>query len=151
MHCSYPTAAKVGLRPCHLPSDAPRLSGNSAVTSSTSVSWTAVGYDQCTHIYKGFLTTHIYGVTVASQYNDEENLMSNYTLGEYRVGITFNPSDNPAVDVIKRQAAELIDEIEDIKKACGSQPEVVRLCALAQTAFEEGAMWAVKAITKETR
>jgi hypothetical protein len=67
------------------------------------------------------------------------------TKGEYRVGITFNPSNNPTVDSIKRQAAELIDMIEDIED---SQNEVKRLKALAQTHVEDAAMWAVKAATK---
>lgn len=31
------------------------------------------------------------------------------TLGEYRVGITFNPSNNPLVDTLKQKAAGFID------------------------------------------
>lgn len=75
------------------------------------------------------------------------------TKGEYRVGISFNPSGNDLVDQIKRQAADLIDLIETIPVP--SQPndptywaEVMRLKSLAQTAAEEAAMWAVKAATK---
>jgi hypothetical protein len=73
------------------------------------------------------------------------------TKGEYRVGINFNPSGNDTVYQIKRQAADLIDLIETIPGAemrdlRGS--EVGRLKALAQTAIEDGAMWAVKAATK---
>lgn len=73
------------------------------------------------------------------------------TKGEYRVGVTFNPSSNPVVDAIKRQAADLIDLIEgipgaEVRDLRGS--EVGRLKALAQTAIEDGAMWAVKAATK---
>ena len=73
------------------------------------------------------------------------------TKGEYRVGITFNPSANEMVDTIKRQAADMIDLIEripgsEMRDIRGS--EVGRLKALAQTAIEEGAMWAVKAATK---
>jgi hypothetical protein len=73
------------------------------------------------------------------------------TKGDYRVGVSFNPSGNDIVHQIKQQAADLIDLIESIPGAemrdiRGS--EVGRLKALAQTAIEEGAMWAVKAATK---
>lgn len=74
--------------------------------------------------------------------------------GEYRVGIDFNPSNDDTVGRIKRAAADLIDLIESIDGGSGPQSldprfaEVRRLKALAQTAVEEGAMWAVKAATK---
>jgi hypothetical protein len=68
------------------------------------------------------------------------------TLGEYRVGITFNPSNNALVDQIKQQSARLIDLCETMKS--GSDTEKIRLIALAQTNFEDAAMWAVKAATK---
>ena len=67
------------------------------------------------------------------------------TRGEYRVGITFNPSNDDMVGKIKRAAADLIDLIETIPADTEDRP---RLKALAQTAIEEGAMWAVKAATK---
>lgn len=72
------------------------------------------------------------------------------TKGEYRVGISFNPSGDDTVGRIKRAAADLIDLIEAIDAHPGGQPfpEVMRLKATAQTAIEEGAMWAVKAATK---
>ena len=72
------------------------------------------------------------------------------TKGEYRVGITFNPSNNNKVQEIKLHAANLIDLIEGIPQhpLLGCDAEVRRLKALAQTAIEEGAMWAVKAATK---
>jgi len=74
------------------------------------------------------------------------------TKGEYRVGITFNPSNDDMVGRIKRAAADLIDMIEGIDLPNGGfSPhghEVSRLKVLAQTAIEEGAMWAVKAATK---
>ena len=66
------------------------------------------------------------------------------TEGEYRVGINFNPSGDQTVDAIKRKAAELIDLIGDSGKD-------ERCTALAQTAFEDGAMWAVKSVTKVRR
>lgn len=69
------------------------------------------------------------------------------TLGEYRVGISFNPGGNVTVDTIKRVAAGLIDIIADIVEDVDN-PEIGRLKALAMTHIEDGAMWAVKAATK---
>ena len=66
------------------------------------------------------------------------------TEGQWRVGINFNPSANIDVDQIKTKAAELIDLIDDVGKDG-------RCTSLAMNAFEDGAMWAVKAITKEPR
>jgi len=77
------------------------------------------------------------------------------TKGEYLVGITFNPGGNPAVDDIKRKAADLIDTVEALRpeemqtKAQGEQ--VARLKSLAITHIEDAAMWAVKAATKPAR
>lgn len=73
------------------------------------------------------------------------------TKGEYRVGISFNPSGDDTVGRIKRAAADLIDLIETVPVDCMPQQsaEIARLKALAQTAIEDGAMWAVKAATKQ--
>jgi hypothetical protein len=68
------------------------------------------------------------------------------TLGEYRVGINFNPGGNELVNKIKRAAAELIDLIDRVD--CATESEIIRLKYLAMTHIEDGAMWAVKAITK---
>jgi hypothetical protein len=75
------------------------------------------------------------------------------TLGEYRVGITFNPSDNEMVDKIKRAAADLIDLVDTIEIRTKDETggEVTRLKALAFTHIEDAAMWAVKAATKPAR
>ena len=84
--------------------------------------------------------------------------MSDYkqTLGEYRVGVSFNPNNNPLVDEIKRKAADLIDLIDTISGDDGDTQwersnAVARLKALAATSVEEAAMWAVKAATKQER
>lgn len=69
------------------------------------------------------------------------------TLGEYRVGITFNPGGNQKVNEIKRAAADLIDYLENLKKE--AWPEKLRLIAHAQTLIEDAAMNGVKAVTKE--
>lgn len=75
------------------------------------------------------------------------------TKGEYRVGISFNPSQDDAVSRIKRAAADLIDMIDSIPSDRDSERgnEAGRLKALAQTSIEDGAMWAVKAATKPER
>lgn len=65
------------------------------------------------------------------------------TLGEQRVRSTFNVSNNSDVDMIKMAVAELIDRVDVLKDL---DP---RLAALAMTAFEEGAMWAVKLATTQ--
>jgi hypothetical protein len=77
------------------------------------------------------------------------------TKGDYRVGVSFNPSGNDIVHQIKQQAADLIDLIDEIP-SLGAETEeqlvraaeVARLKALAQTHIEDAAMWAVKAATK---
>jgi hypothetical protein len=61
------------------------------------------------------------------------------SIGEDRVRIKFNPNANTVVDEIKRRTAELIDLCETLK---AKDP---RLAALAQTHYEDAAMWAVKA------
>lgn len=81
--------------------------------------------------------------------------MSNeQSLGEFRVGIGFNPSGDDLVSKIKRQAADLIDLIDQIPAVNATdlpdhiRSERLRLRALAMTRVEEAAMWAVKAATK---
>lgn len=86
----------------------------------------------------------------------EKEAQMQQTKGQYRVGITFNPSGNEAVDEINRKAADLIDTIErhcQMDEAtshaqAAQQGEILRLKALAQTDAENAAMWAVKALTK---
>lgn len=75
------------------------------------------------------------------------------TKGEYRVGVRFSPSQIGLVDDIKSAAAALIDLIDRILSDRGSERgnEAGRLKALAQTAAEDAAMWAVKAATKPER
>ena len=80
------------------------------------------------------------------------------TKGEARVRVKFNVVENVAerknVDAIKYESAKLIDFCEDgIKDAKAKEwndnakGEAIRLWSLAQTAYEEAAMWAVKAAT----
>jgi hypothetical protein len=81
-------------------------------------------------------------------YHNGVNVMAQ-TLGEYRVGIDFNPSASLEVTAIKRQAASLIDFINDI--ADHADGEIRRLKAMAMTDIETAAMHAVKAVTKKQR
>jgi hypothetical protein len=66
------------------------------------------------------------------------------TKGQLRVRSSFNPSKDSAVDRIKDDTASLIDYVETLST---DDPETKRCVALAQTAYEEAAMWAVKAAT----
>ena len=68
------------------------------------------------------------------------------TLGQKRVKADFNPAKNDLVDQIKNKAAELIDLCESMRNLpLTGTSEKQRLISLAQTEFENGAMWAVKA------
>ncbi len=82
------------------------------------------------------------------------------TLGEKRVRTKFNPSSTGLVDTIKQHSAGLIDLCQAMRNDEAAKPEndtpeklqtnageKFRLIALAQTAYEEAAMWAVKAAT----
>lgn len=73
----------------------------------------------------------------------------NQTEGEHRVGLDFNPSGDERVQNVKEQTAHLIDELDLIAK--DRNHPGARCAALAMTAFEDAAMWAVKAITKKPR
>lgn len=70
--------------------------------------------------------------------------MENKTLGESRVRTDFNAAGSADVDAIKYDAAQLINRINALETKDG---EAGRLKALAITAIEEGAMWAVKCAT----
>jgi hypothetical protein len=55
--------------------------------------------------------------------------------------VSFNPSGDEKVNEIKSKTADLIDLCETLKSVDA------RLAALAQTHYEDAAMWAVKAAT----
>lgn len=69
------------------------------------------------------------------------------SLGEDRVRIKFNPSDNDKVFQLKTRAAELIDCLESMRNEGSADAEQQRLWSLAQSYIECGAMWGVKAAT----
>jgi hypothetical protein len=66
------------------------------------------------------------------------------TIGEQRVRVSFNVKNDSLVTELKIKTAELIDICETLKK------QDARLASLAQTSYEEAAMWAVKAATTPT-
>lgn len=68
------------------------------------------------------------------------------SLGEDRVRVKFNPSATGLVDQIKQKTAELID-LCDQAEVDAAGGETKRLWRLAETSYEEAAMWAVKAAT----
>jgi len=70
------------------------------------------------------------------------------TIGNYRVGINFNPSGDDKVGTIKYKSAEIIDFLSELMKEA-TDGEVKRCYAEAMTTYENAAMWAVKAITKQ--
>ena len=86
--------------------------------------------------------------------------MTEKTIGEQRVRTEFNPSQSDAVSLLKQKTAELINLLQALKndevsKTYGETEarlkelsgEKLRLIALAQTEYENAAMWAVKAAT----
>ena len=88
--------------------------------------------------------------------------MSEKTIGEIRVRTEFNPSKSDVVSQIKQKTAELINLLQslrndEVSKTYDEAPETkqqisgekLRLIALSQTAYEEAAMWAVKAATSD--
>jgi hypothetical protein len=68
------------------------------------------------------------------------------SFGEKAVGLTFNPSGDPAVHACKRVLADVIDQMHELRLTSGS-PDQVRLASVAITELQGAQMWAVKALT----
>ena len=68
------------------------------------------------------------------------------TFGEKAVGLTFNPSGDPHVNIMKGLYAQIIDICNDGRQLVQS-PETKRLFSIAITEAQSAQMWAVKAIT----
>lgn len=87
--------------------------------------------------------------------NIKQNIMSTTikgkTLGQKRVRADFNVLGDEYIDRLKRLASLFIDEVDQAASNPAWSDETLRewmrLKALAMTAVEEGAMWAVKAAT----
>jgi hypothetical protein len=71
------------------------------------------------------------------------------TFGERAVGL-YEPSGNEAVDDIKEDFADVIDELNDLREE-NTDPEVDRMLAISMTNAQTACMWAVKAITWRTK
>lgn len=74
------------------------------------------------------------------------------TYGERAVGLSFNPSGNPAVQHCKELFASLIDQQHQLRlEAYDSEgpeaQEQARLASIAITELQGAQMWAVKALT----
>lgn len=68
------------------------------------------------------------------------------TYGEKAVGLTFNPSNDPTVDKVKKLYAEIIDICNTARTEAG-QGEKARHLSVAITDAEAAQMRAVKGIT----
>lgn len=84
----------------------------------------------------------------------ENQNLNRPSVGESRVRTKFNPSSSGLVDSIKQDTASMINLCETGKHQYDGnglidphKSEIMRLWSLAQTAYEEAAMWAVKAAT----
>lgn len=75
------------------------------------------------------------------------------TLGEKRARTSFNPSKEGNVECIKQKTAELINVLEEYRTdpRYNHDSEAQRLISIAQTTFEEAAMWGVKAVTSSVK
>lgn len=69
------------------------------------------------------------------------------TFGEKAVGLTFNPGGNKTVDAIKRDFAQAIDRLHDLRSAESATAEQIRMYSVAITELQGAQMWAVKAVT----
>lgn len=68
------------------------------------------------------------------------------TYGQKAVGLTFNPSGDPAVQEAKEIFAKAIDQMDALRSS-SENPDVKRMCSVAITEAQTAQMWAVKAIT----
>lgn len=81
--------------------------------------------------------------------------MTEKTFGQFRVRTHLNTNSSPLVGDIKSLSAQLIDTIDRIAQKLHPDDdqtlnsEILRLVKLSQTAIEEGAMWAEKALTMD--
>ncbi len=70
------------------------------------------------------------------------------TFGEKAVGLSFNPSGDPAVQLCKEAYATIIDNLNDLRTTTvAPSQDKARLIAIAITEAQAAQMWAVKAIT----
>lgn len=68
------------------------------------------------------------------------------TFGEQAVGLTFNPGGNEVVNSIKTKYAEIIDHLDEQRRAT-THVAILRMLSFAITEAQTSEMWAVKAVT----
>lgn len=67
------------------------------------------------------------------------------TYGEKAVGLSFNPSGDRDVDLVKRLYAQIIDLMDSLRG--DDNAGRARLASIAITEAQGAQMWAVKALT----
>lgn len=68
--------------------------------------------------------------------------------GKQAVGLSFNPGNNLAVQMVKERYAELIDFLNNARAELPPEAkEQARLYSVAITEAQTAQMWAVKAVT----
>lgn len=68
------------------------------------------------------------------------------TFGERACGVSFNPGGHEAVNAIKRQFADLVDDLNN-RRTAATDGDVKRMLSIAITDAQTAQMWAVKAVT----
>jgi hypothetical protein len=68
------------------------------------------------------------------------------TYGEKAVGLTFNPSNDDVVGMVKVKFSDILDELNDLREG-SHDAEMKRMFSIAITEAQTAQMWAVKAIT----
>lgn len=68
------------------------------------------------------------------------------TLGEIRVGRSFNPTANEKVEELKASYAQKIDDLESLRDKDNPRSERNRTISRAQTHAEDACMLSVKAL-----
>lgn len=66
--------------------------------------------------------------------------------GAKAVGLSFNPSGDPAVQSVKEKFADLINCMDGLREITPND-EVMRMAEIAITEMQAAQMWAVKALT----
>ena len=72
---------------------------------------------------------------------------NNLTFGQKAVGVSFNPSNDPDVDELKRRFALIIDQCHMKRQSLMAGSDAHRLWSIAITEAQGAQMWAVKAAT----
>jgi hypothetical protein len=76
-----------------------------------------------------------------------EGVARELTLGERRVHLNFNPSNDDKIGMFKKKVAECIDMMND-NLIESSDPEAKRVFATAMTELESACHWGVKGLAK---